>query len=158
MLRHACAVSVLAVLVLIAGCSSESGRILGPAMNGGSSLPHALGTASALLGPDGGTITCGSTQLVVPAGALSDTVTVTMVAGQDGSSPYCTLSPAGLSLGSQATITIPRPLKAGADDVYHVFGTDPATGIQNDLGGTASGGFTIAQVGQFQRLDEELIQ
>ena len=106
-------------------------------------LLHPASVGAAVIGPDGGSIEVDGARFTVPAGALSESVLITMHGKLNGQYRY-KFGPNGLQFAAPATLTIPvDPAEAGIiaerlavatasddGDDWRVIGGayDPATG------------------------------
>ncbi len=88
-----------------AGASAAPGRLLGLDVSLVSCTPLAAESASAIIGPAGGTITVGPHSLVIPPGALAANTTITAVAPSD-SVTVVQFGPQGLTFAQPATLTL----------------------------------------------------
>ena len=109
------------------------------------------GSTSGTVGPSGGTVVLsGGPTLVVPAGALSATTTITIQAtGQNGPSggPVYEFSPAGTTFAPPATVQLPVPSGVANPRIYW---TQVGSSTQFDaLATTVTGSIASAQVSHF---------
>jgi hypothetical protein len=130
-------------LTLTYGCSSDG--ILAPTGSRAEfgSPRGQTATLSSHIGPEGGTIQSGGAVLVIPPGALSSQVDITVQCWQADGKTYCDLAPEGLSLGLPATLSLPKPTGAAPGVVYHIVTRNSALTPGIDLGGT-DGGLSVS--------------
>lgn len=120
MTRHRILLPALAGVIafLCASCDVHAPTVFAPRALGPSSATHLLGevglfactpmpadSATALVGPDGGTINVGPHSLRIPAGALDSVVSITAIAPTDTINRV-TFQPTGLTFQHPATLTM----------------------------------------------------
>ncbi len=123
----------------------KPGRLLGLDVSLVSCTPMAAASASALIGPAGGTITVGPHTLVIPAGALASSVTITASAPSDTVN-VVNFGPQGLTFAVPAQLTLSYAncgLLSGlqiayTDDNLDILQLLPS--VDNVLGQTVSAG------------------
>jgi hypothetical protein len=86
------------------------------------------------IGPAGGTIVAGPATLDVPAGALSETVMIT-VTGVDGLATQCELLPHGQTFDVDVVLT----LKKGSQDHDTILWYNDVSFVWQDVGGEVVG-------------------
>ena len=128
----------LGLVVLASGCGSERSPrgVLVP--TGTADRPLAESSASSLMGPDGGVLTDGVSVLTIPAGALGNTIWMSLSTSQENGGPVCRISPASLEFAGGAQLSLPLPSGSSGGDTPRVAGYDSTSGSWADFGGAVS--------------------
>jgi hypothetical protein len=114
------------------------------------------GTNSGVIGPSGGSLSwCDGATLLIPPGALSNEVTVTLeaaslrgVPGYEAASRECSAAPTGLRLSTPATLAFPTSTdEAGKVTAY--WSPDGAPDTYQEIGGVQVGDRFIARENVF---------
>jgi ZU5 domain len=127
--------------------------VLAAASCGGSSTTTSKTMASQSVGATGGSLSLADgTKLVIPAGALTTTSTITIgkstsavPAGYNAESALYVFGPSGLTFAKPVAVTLPVNAGASSPSVYW---SNPSGGF-DELGGTASTGAISASVTHF---------
>jgi ZU5 domain len=126
---------------------------LGAAACGSKSTTPSPSTTSQSIGTAGGTLTLADgASLMIPAGALAATQTITMTStatvpvGYVGESAFYTFGPAGLQFSMPVEVTL--PFRAGSTSPALYWSSSSGTGF-DELGGTVAGNTASTNVMHF---------
>lgn len=109
-------------------------------------------TMSKDIGPTGGTIVAGPATLFVPAGALSETVTIT-VTGTEGSTTMCELLPHGQTFDVDVVLT----LEKGSPDDHTILWYNDVSFVWQDVGGEVVGNSVRTELEHFSKYMTSLV-
>lgn len=137
------------LVVIVLGCSSDPARI--PSSPDVTGAQVTLDATSTWIGSEGGQITLGGTHVIIPPGALSETIQVTLETGVTNGLSWCVVGPSSVVPNEEITVTLPEPVEASRDPGIRVY--DDGTWLHLEV--TRDAGSVVGRAAQFSRFEVE---